>query len=100
MKADDRELIADGVDATRLVFKVVDKFGANRAFGSGNVSFEVTGPGVILGDNPFVLTDTGGVGAVWIKTLPNQPGRIIVKASHPLGSGSVSIQARKPGLRL
>jgi beta-galactosidase len=92
-------LVADGLDATRLVFRVVDKFGANRAFAGGDVSFEVTGPGVILGDNPFELAASGGVGAVWIKTVPNQSGRITVKASHALGSKSVAINVRKPGAR-
>jgi beta-galactosidase len=90
-EADDQELISDGIDATRLVFKVVDKFGANRAFAGGNVSFEVAGPGAILGDNPFGLGESGGVGAIWVKTIPNQSGRITVKASHPLGSKSVTI---------
>jgi beta-galactosidase len=91
---DDAELIADGADATRLVFRVVDKFGANRPFAGGNVSFEVTGPGAILGDNPFDLAASGGVGAVWVKTVPKQRGLITVRAIHPLGSKSVSIRAR------
>ena len=55
LAADDAELTGDGVDATRLVFKVVDKFGAERAFAGGKVAFEITGPGVIVGDNPFTL---------------------------------------------
>jgi beta-galactosidase len=96
LEADDHELIGDGVDATRLVFKVVDKFGANRAFAGGNVSFEVTGPGVIIGDNPFSLAESGGVGAVWIKTNPNSTGRIAIKARHSeLGTKSVEIKVRR-----
>jgi beta-galactosidase len=96
MKADDQELDGDGVDATRLVFKVVDKFGANRAFAGGGVSFEVTGPGEIVGDNPFGLEASGGAGAVWIKTRPKSSGRITVSARHStLGKRSVSIFARR-----
>ncbi|HWC16295.1 MAG TPA: glycoside hydrolase family 2 TIM barrel-domain containing protein, partial [Terriglobales bacterium] len=80
--ADDKVLLADGADATRLVFKVLDKFGAERAFAGGVVAFEVTGPGVIVGDNPFSLFDSGGVGAIWIRTLPNRAGSLQVRATH------------------
>ena len=92
LKADDAELVADGSDATRLVFRAVDKFGAPRPFVGGEVRLDLTGPGVIVGDNPFQLADTGGAGAVWIKTLPDRSGRIRVTASHAvLGSQSVEI---------
>lgn len=92
LKADDEELISDGADATRLLFKVVDKFGAERAFADGEIRFELTGPGVLVGANPFSLTDSGGVGAVWIKTVPGTEGVIRLKASHSsLGSKSAEI---------
>jgi beta-galactosidase len=96
LEADDRELVGDGSDSTRLVFKVVDKFGADRAFAAGEVTFAVTGPGVLVGDNPFSLQASGGVGAVWLKTLPLSPGRITVKATHSsLGSKAVTLQSLK-----
>jgi beta-galactosidase len=96
LAADDPELIGDGVDATRLVFKIVDKFGADRAFAQGEVSLEITGPGTIVGDNPFALADSGGVGAVWIRTIPNGSGQIFVAATHPaLGKKSVAIRVRR-----
>jgi beta-galactosidase len=92
VKADDAELVADGADATRLVFRAVDKFGAPRPFAGGDVRFEVSGPGVIVGDNPFQLGDSGGAGAVWIKTLQDRTGRIRVTASHAtLGTQSVEV---------
>lgn len=51
------------------------------------------GPGTIVGDNPFELGQNGGVGAVWIKTLPGHTGTIHVRASHTvLGAGSVAIE--------
>lgn len=87
IEADDTELIGDGVDATRLVFKVVDKFGAERAFAGGEVAFELTGPGVFVGDNPFSLADSGGVGAIWIRTVPSGLGRITVTARHSVLGG-------------
>ncbi len=93
--ADDTELVADGSDATRLAFRAVDKFGAQRPFVSGEVTLQISGPGVIVGDNPFQWEASGGVGAVWIKTLPGQTGRIIVTASHStLGSKTVAIEVR------
>ncbi len=96
LAADDGELTGDGTDATRLVFKVTDKFGAERAFAGGKVSFALDGPGWIVGDNPFDLTDSGGVGAVWIRTVPKGDGQIMVTATHSaLGAKSVNINVVK-----
>jgi beta-galactosidase len=94
-QADDPRLIGDGVDATRVVFKVTDKFGAPRALAGGDVAFEISGPATIVGDNPFALADSGGIGAIWIRTLPNRLGRVVLKARHStLGTKSVAIQIR------
>jgi beta-galactosidase len=95
LKADDVDLVGDGADATRLVFKVEDQFGADRAFAAGTVAFEITGAGVLIGDNPFALAASGGVGAVWIKTVPNGAGNITVTATHStLGSKSVEVRVQ------
>ncbi len=92
LTADDRSLVGDGVDATRIVFKVVDKFGAPRLFAGGDVALELTGPGILAGDNPFSLTESGGAGAVWVKSSPAGLGQIVLKASHStLGTKFVSI---------
>jgi beta-galactosidase len=89
---DDTELIADGSDATRLAFQAADEFGAPRPFVGGAVTLEISGPGVIVGDNPFELAENGGAGAVWIKTVASQPGRIQVMARHSwLGTQKVEI---------
>ncbi len=94
LKADDAKLVADGSDATRLVFRALDKYGAPRPFVGGEVTLNLSGPGVIVGDNPFRWDDSGGAGAVWIKTVPDHAGRIQVTASHgTLGSQSVKIAA-------
>ena len=93
LQADDAELIGDGSDATRLFFRVADRYGAPRAFATGKVTLELKGPGAIVGDNPFDLAESGGVGAVWIKTLPDTPGLIEVKAIHSaLGAKSAKIK--------
>lgn len=94
-RADDPELLADGADATRLLFRVVDKYGAQRGFAAGQVSLRIQGPGVIVGDNPFDLAANGGAGAVWIRTIPGRTGSIAVTATHAtLGSRSVLIAVR------
>ncbi len=58
LKADDTELIGDGSDATRLEFKVADKFGEARLFAGGKVTSKIKGLGEIVGDNPFLLKDS------------------------------------------
>jgi beta-galactosidase len=94
LQADDEELTGDGADATRLVFGQVDKFGAARPFAGGAVSFQIDGPAMIVGDNPFELADSGGMGAVWIRTLPDRDGSIKVTATHSsLGKKTVRIKA-------
>ena len=96
LQADDAALAGDGADATRIVFGQVDKFGAPRAFAEGQVSFKVEGPGRIVGDNPFLLTDAGGMGAVWIKTAVGGVGHIQVTATHSLlGARSVRIKVTR-----
>jgi len=95
LSADDAEIFGDGSDATRVVFKVVDKFGMYRLLAGGNVTFTITGPGVVVGDSPFSLTDSGGVGAVWIKALPNSTGTINIKATHSsMGTQSATINVK------
>ncbi len=94
LHAEDTTLIADGIDSTRLAFAVVDKFGAPRAFAGGHVSIHVYGPGTIVGDNPFALAESGGSGAVLVRALAGQAGKIRIEAEHNLfGVKVVEIQA-------
>lgn len=95
LHADDMEIQADGTDATRVAFAIVDKFGTPRAYAKGEIHLQLTGPGIIVGDNPFSLDDSGGVGAIWIKSVPSNPGRITLSASHStLGTNSVNISSK------
>lgn len=96
LAADDDTLFADGSDATRLVFRVLDQYGATRPFANGVVTFELGGPGIIVGDNPFtLLDDSGGVGAVWIKTLLGSSGTIVVRAHYSSWNGDVQMTSEK-----
>jgi beta-galactosidase len=93
LRADDASILGDGSDATRVAFQVVDKFEAPRLFAGGLVTLSLEGPGIITGDNPFNLNESGGAGAVWIKARPKSAGRIRIHAQHPqLGSKSVDIE--------
>jgi len=99
MTVDDEIIVADGSDATRAVFRSVDQYGNLRRNRAGEVTLTMTGPGTLLGDNPFAFGDYGGLGAVWIRSLPGQTGTIILTASQP-GLGQAQVQVRSvPAIR-
>ncbi|HTT19311.1 MAG TPA: glycoside hydrolase family 2 TIM barrel-domain containing protein [Candidatus Sulfotelmatobacter sp.] len=86
---DDRRLLADGADSTRIVLRVTDEFGCVRPFANDSVKFELQGPAQLIGDNPFSLV--GGTGAIWIRAQ-EQSGKAILKATHPaLGTQKIQI---------
>lgn len=92
--ADDGELAADGADATRVVFRAVDRHGWPRRGVTGDVRIAVEGPGALVGDDPFAFEDNGGAGAVWIRTRPGAPGTIRVAVAHrALGTSSTEVTA-------
>ena len=92
VEPDDRALIGDGIDMTRVVLKVTDEFGNVRPFSNAAIELAVQGPGEIVGEHPFALF--GGVGAVWIKTKQS-PGMIRLTATHPvLGAKTVTFNVK------
>ena len=92
---DDAEIAGDGVDATRLVFRAVDRYGAPRPFVTGQLILSVDGPAVLAGDNPFDLAAAGGAGAVWIRSRPGSAGIVTVSARHPvLGRAAARVRVR------
>lgn len=89
---DDAELMGDECDATRVVLMVTDEYGNIRPFATGSIALTITGPGEIIGENPFALA--GGAGAVWIKTRETA-GEIRLTARHPyLGTRSAAIHVK------
>ena len=93
--ADDAAILADGSDMTRVMFRASDRYGNQRRYTEGMVTLRLTGPGELVGDNPFPLGQYGGLGAVWIRSLPRRAGLITVSASHPaLGRAGVTIWSR------
>ena len=95
MAVDDATIVADGSDATRAVFRAVDKYGnLRRSPAGGEVTLTLTGPGTLLGDNPFAFGAYGGLGAAWIRSLPGQAGTITLAASQPqLGQAQVQVRS-------
>jgi beta-galactosidase len=97
MTVDDATIVADGSDATRAVFRWVDQYGNLRRYHAGDVTLTLTGPATLVGDNPFAFGDYGGLGAVWIRSLPGQTGAITLAASQPeLGQAQVQLRAVPP----
>jgi beta-galactosidase len=94
---DDAEIAGDGVDATRLEFRAVDRYGAPRPFVTGPLPLSVEGPGVLVGDNPFDLGAAGGAGAVWIRSRPGSAGEVRVAASHPVLGRAAAVLRVGPG---
>lgn len=90
--ADDSALQGDGIDATRVVLRVADEFGAARPFATGAIQLTLDGPGEIIGENPFALT--GGVGAIWVRSR-QEAGTIRLDAKHPvLGTQTITIEVQ------
>jgi beta-galactosidase len=81
LQADDRQLMGDGADSTRVVLRVTDEFGNTRPLANDAIRLQLEGPADLIGDNPFVLI--GGVGAVWIRA-GEHPGTVRLKATHAL----------------
>jgi len=97
VQPDDTELIGDGIDATRVVFRVTDEYGTGRPLANAALQLALSGPGEIIGENPFALF--GGVGAVWIKTK-EAIGVIKLTVTHAiLGSKTVTLQVVAPRVR-
>ncbi len=80
LEADDRELNADGADMTRLVFRIVDKYGNRLPYTNQIVAFEINGPADLIGENPFALM--GGQAALYVKAT-HEAGTVTVRATTP-----------------
>jgi beta-galactosidase len=89
-QADDMEL-GEGSDATRIWFRAVDCYEASAPCEDGIVSVSTNGPAELIGDTAFEMSQTGGVGAVWIKRRGR--GEIVVTFTHPrLGKSAVTVR--------
>lgn len=67
---DDLELEADGMDATRVVFTVVDQVGNPLPYHTDAIEFQLEGPGTIIGPTKTALI--GGAIATWVRTAQEE----------------------------
>ncbi|HEX6526811.1 MAG TPA: glycoside hydrolase family 2 TIM barrel-domain containing protein [Streptosporangiaceae bacterium] len=92
LTADDTAITADGSDATRITFRVTDAYGNQRPYATGDVTLSLSGPGVLVGRNPFPLERYGGAGGGFVRSVPGAAGRVTVTARHArLGVASVVV---------
>ncbi|HTT88106.1 MAG TPA: glycoside hydrolase family 2 TIM barrel-domain containing protein [Acidimicrobiales bacterium] len=92
VQADDGVIMADGCDATRVWFSAVDSYGAPRPYVTGQVEVSLTGPGALVGDTSFDLDATGGVGAVWLRSVLGVTGQATIQVKHAtLGQAEASV---------
>ena len=79
--AEDTQLRADGIDMTRLVFKITDNYGNRLPYAIQPVHFELlAGDAEIIGENPFALV--GGQAALFLRA-GHTAGTVRIKASTP-----------------
>lgn len=79
MVADDIALSADGCDATRVVLRVTDQYGAPRPLCFDPILLTLEGPAVLVGESPLALS--GGRSALWIRST-TRPGTATLRATH------------------
>jgi beta-galactosidase len=92
LEPDDTELKADGADMTRLVFRIVDKYGNRLPYSMQPVSFEIDGPADLIGENPFALV--GGQAALYVRAR-HEAGTVSIRATTPrlkMASVTITIQ--------
>ena len=76
-------------------FAVCDRYGALVPHLDGAVDLSLAGAGELIGDTSFNLAETGGVGAVWVRSKPGAQGTIVVSAQHPqFPKRQLTVQAR------
>jgi beta-galactosidase len=58
---------------------------------------DLSGPGVLIGEPVFDFSETGAVGAVWVRSRgAGDEGLITVRAGHPrFGNVSANIRAAR-----
>lgn len=84
LAADDTAIEADGVDLTRVVVRVTDRYGSTRPKAEGVVRLFLDGPGELIGEREWALQDGGAVRAVWLRGRLGEPGQLHLVAAHAL----------------
>jgi beta-galactosidase len=97
---EDPAIEGNGFDATRFTFRALDAYGNQRPYVGGDVTLSLTGPAVLIGQNPFDFAGYGGVGGAFIRSEAGRTGAVTVTASHPtLGQASAKLEVTPPSGR-
>jgi beta-galactosidase len=75
---DDNVLSSEDIDATRIVFKIVDQENNLIPYINETLKIRISGDGELIG--PSEISLAGGCTAVWVKTI-GEKGEIVVTAS-------------------
>ena len=95
ISADDQTIDADGSDMTRIALSIVDDFGNILPFAMQPVTLKLSGPGVLVGENPHSMP--GGRGGVYVRST-KKPGTIVVTATTArLKLQKVTVRTRRGG---
>ncbi|MBK9122530.1 MAG: glycoside hydrolase family 2 protein [Chloroflexi bacterium] len=87
--ADDAAIKADGIDMTRISFRITDHYGNVLPYAIAMVTLEVDGPADIFGETSFPLV--GGQGAVYLKSRHTQGEAVVLATTPRLHSASVRV---------
>ncbi len=100
LELDDDLIEGDGSDATRLTFRALDAYGNQRPYVGGDVTLQISGPGVLVGQNPFNFGIYGGVGGAFVRSVAGGTGVVTVTAAHPsLGRAQATLTVSAPSGR-
>ena len=89
---EDNTITADGHDTTRATFHAADVYGNIRRDVAGEVALSLTGPAILIGDNPFPFSRYGPVGGAFIRSLPDRTGSVLITAQHStLGTSTAQL---------
>lgn len=94
LQADACDLLADGIDMTRLTFRIVDRYGNVLPYVPSVVHFEVQGDAALIGDNPFPLI--AGQAALYVKSGRTAGAVTITATTAQLAPVAVTITLRLP----
>lgn len=62
------------------------------------VTLDISGPVTLIGDNPFDLEDSGAAGAVWIRSVVDETGTIVLRTFTPeLGNQTALLSSVRAG---
>lgn len=90
LTTDTNQLMANGSDMARVVFRVTDEFGNPLPYAIKIVEFELDGDADLIGENPFPLV--GGQAALYVRARHRTGTVTVLARTNDLPSTSISIE--------